>query len=228
MGKASVSLPGGCAIGPRPVNYHLECLKHMGAEIDTVGGYVCATAAAGLKGAKIVLPIHSVGVTETLILAGSLAHGETILSNAAYEPEIKDLCQGLLRMGARIEGIGTSCLWIKGSGGVPLNGGCYRVSADRIEAGTYAIAVGIATGSLTLVDCQSESLTFVLDTLSKSGIQIQEGSQGLSVSREARQELTSIDVITEPFPRLSDRLASPIHDVNAMRSRGVYDHRDHF
>ena len=200
MRQAFVSLPGGCAIGSRPITHHLEGLKQMGAEIEILGGYVHAKAPDGLKGAKIVLPILSVGTTENLIMAGCLAQGETILSNAAYEPEIEDLCHCLSRMGAQIEGIGTSCLWINGTGGMTLKGVRYRVIPDRIEAGTYAMAVGMTGGTLTLVDFKPQSLTFVIEALIKCGLQIQETSQGLQVSRDQTQKLTSIDIMTEPFP----------------------------
>ena len=148
-GEAKVSLPGGCAIGARPVNLHLDALARMGAKVELSDGYVIASAKGGLKGAAIQFPSVSVGATETALMAATLARGTTVIGNAAREPEIADLCHCLIAMGAKIAGVGTAELTVEG---VPqLHGAEHRVMADRIEAGTYAIAAAVAGGNIELV-----------------------------------------------------------------------------
>lgn len=151
FGQAKVSLPGGCAIGTRPIDLHIDGLKAMGAEITLEGGYIDAHAPNGLQGAKILFPKVSVGATENLMMAATLAKGETILANAAREPEISDLGECLIKMGAQIEGLGTPT--IKITGVEKLHGATHSILPDRIETGTYMIAVAITGGKVRLKKC---------------------------------------------------------------------------
>ncbi len=196
-GRAEVSLPGGCAIGTRPVDVHLEGLKTLGAEIELRDGYIHAHAPRGLKGAEVVIPIVSVGATENLLMAASLAEGETRLVNAAREPEVTDLAQCLISMGARIEGVGSGTLIIKGV--ERLDGTEHRIVPDRIETGTYAMAAAITGGALDLIGARAEHLAAVIEVLGKAGVAITETNRGLHVER-ADGRLRGVDVMTEPFP----------------------------
>ena len=196
-GRAEVSLPGGCAIGTRPVDVHLEGLKTLGAEIELRDGYIHAHAPRGLKGAEVVIPIVSVGATENLLMAASLAEGETRLVNAAREPEVTDLAQCLISMGARIEGVGSGTLIIKGV--ERLDGTEHRIVPARIETGTYAMAAAITGGALDLIGARAEHLAAVIEVLGKAGVAITETNRGLHVER-ADGRLRGVDVMTEPFP----------------------------
>jgi len=196
-GQARVSLPGGCAIGTRPVDLHINGLKQLGAEIELKDGYVVANAPKGLVGAEVAFPKISVGATENLLMAAALAKGETVLINAAREPEITDLAHCLVGMGAKIEGIGTNTLRITGV--EKLNGTTHRVVADRIEAGTYAMAAAITGGELDLLGVKHDLIAAAAASLSQAGVEIRETEQGLHVSR-ANRPLNGVDVMTEPYP----------------------------
>jgi UDP-N-acetylglucosamine 1-carboxyvinyltransferase len=194
--EARVSLPGGCAIGARPVDLHLKGLEQMGAEIRLDAGYVNAAAPQGLQGADIVFPFVSVGATENLLMAASLAQGRTTLANAAREPEICDLAKCLVAMGARIEGIGSGRLVIEG---VPtLHGAHHDIVPDRIETGTYACAAAIAGGSLLLRGGRLEHMAALASTLGEAGIEVSEAPGGIQVTR--LNGLHGTDVQTEPYP----------------------------
>jgi UDP-N-acetylglucosamine 1-carboxyvinyltransferase len=196
-GEAKVSLPGGCAIGTRPVDLHLKALEAMGTEITLADGYVHAVAPKGLKGATIRFPFVSVGATENALMAASLADGETVLENAAREPEIGDLANCLVAMGARIEGIGTERLVVQG---VPrLHGASYRVLPDRIETGTYAVAAAVTGGEIDLIGTSAELLGSVVDALAKAGVTVSEIPDGIRVAR-TNGRLRGVDVMTQPFP----------------------------
>lgn len=194
--EARVSLPGGCAIGTRPVDLHLKGLEQMGAVIALDGGYINATAPKGLQGATIILAMPSVGATENLVMAATLANGRTILANAAREPEITDLCDCLVAMGAEISGIGTDRLTIDGV--AQLHGADHEVIADRIETGTYACAAAITGGSLHLTGGRLDHLGAVIRTLAEAGVEIAQTPTGLSVKR--LNGLHGVDAITEPYP----------------------------
>jgi UDP-N-acetylglucosamine 1-carboxyvinyltransferase len=200
-GHAEVSLPGGCAIGTRPIDAHLKGLEALGAEIELRDGYVHARVPGRLprrlKGAEIVFQAVSVGATENLLMAATLAEGETRLVNAAREPEITDLAECLLRMGAGIEGIGSDTLVIQGV--ERLGGAEHRVVPDRIETGTYAMAAAITDGELELIGARPEHLRAVLEALGAAGVAITETNRGLNVKR-ANGPLQGVDVMTEPFP----------------------------
>ena len=196
-GIARVSLPGGCAIGTRPVDLHLKGLEAMGATIAVEGGYIEARApTGGLRGARIIFPVVSVGATENLLMAATLAQGETELVNAAREPEIEDLALCLMRMGARIEGIGTDRLRIQGV--AALSGAEHPVVTDRIEAGTYACAAAITGGEVLLGGARLDHLGAVARVLREAGVGVAEEPGGLRVSR--MNGLHGVDVVTEPFP----------------------------
>ena len=196
-GRARVSLPGGCAIGTRPVDLHIKGLEQLGAEIEINAGYIEARAPHGkLRGARIIFPQVSVGATENLLMAACLAEGETELVNAAREPEISDLAMCLMRMGARIEGIGTGTLRIEG--GATLMPATHPIVPDRIEAGTYACAAAITGGTLHLQGAKMEHLGSVARVLRDAGVDVAETHTGLTVSR--MQGLRGVDVVTEPFP----------------------------
>ncbi|MGH6960869.1 MAG: UDP-N-acetylglucosamine 1-carboxyvinyltransferase [Dongiaceae bacterium] len=196
-GKAKVSLPGGCAIGTRPIDLHLKGLVQLGAEIELHDGYVHATASRGLQGARIVFPNVSVGATENLLMAACLARGETELVNAAREPEVSDLAHCLVAMGGDIGGIGSDTLLVRGV--ERLHGAAYRVVADRIEAGTYVMAAAITDGELELVGAGTDLIGAVAETLGQARVAIQPTERGMRVSR-VNGELRGVDVMTEPFP----------------------------
>jgi UDP-N-acetylglucosamine 1-carboxyvinyltransferase len=196
MGEARVSLPGGCAIGTRPVDLHLKGLQQMGAEIELDFGYVVAKVAGRLRGATIIFPMPSVGATENLLMAASLAEGTTLLRNAAREPEIIDLCHCLVAMGARISGIGTGELVIEGV--EKLHAATHAIIPDRIETGTYACAVGITGGDVVLRDARMEHLGAVARSMEDAGILITEVPEGVRVRRA--NGLHGVDVMTEPYP----------------------------
>ncbi len=197
VGHAEVSLPGGCAIGTRPIDAHLKGLEALGAEIELRDGYVHARVSGRLKGAEIVFQAVSVGATENLLMAATLAEGETRLVNAAREPEIADLAECLLAMGARIEGIGSDTLVIQGV--ERLGAAAHRVVPDRIETGTYAMAAAITGGELDLIGARPEHLRAVIEVLGAAGVAVTETDRGLHVGR-ANGPLQGVDVMTEPFP----------------------------
>lgn len=196
-GQARVSLPGGCAIGTRPVDLHIKALEQMGAVIDLEEGYIKATVPGRLKGARIVFPTVSVGATENLLMAASLAEGETVLVNAAREPEVTDLARCLIAMGAIIEGVGTDTLHIQGRD--RLNGALHDIVPDRIEAGTYAMAAAITGGDIELIRMRLDLIQAVATVLSGAGIVFTETERGVRV-RRANGILSGVDVMTEPFP----------------------------
>jgi UDP-N-acetylglucosamine 1-carboxyvinyltransferase len=197
MGEARVSMPGGCAIGTRPVDFHLDALRALGAEIDIESGYVLARARHGLKGARIVFPKVSVGATHTALMAASLADGESVIENAAREPEVSDVAECLREMGAVIEGIGTSTLRIQGR--KHLRGARHSVLADRIETGTYAMAVAMAGGDVVLAGARPELLQDALDVLQQAGVAITVTNEGIRVARDGAG-LAPVEVTTAPFP----------------------------
>lgn len=195
--EAKVSLPGGCAIGARPVDLYIKGLQKMGAEIDLVEGYVLAKAPGGLKGAVIRSPIVSVGATHTLMMAATLAHGVTVLENAAREPEIGDVANCLVAMGAKIEGIGTSTLRIEGVD--RLHGATHRVIADRIEAGTYAVAAAMTGGEVVLEGVEAETFEAALSVLRAAGAGVESEQGAVRIFRNG-ERLQATDVVTQVFP----------------------------
>ncbi|HEX2113109.1 MAG TPA: UDP-N-acetylglucosamine 1-carboxyvinyltransferase [Alphaproteobacteria bacterium] len=196
-GHARVSLPGGCAIGTRPVDLHLKGLQQLGATIELKEGYIEAEARSGLTGAEVVFPFVSVGATENLLMAATLAKGETILTNAAREPEVTDLAHCLQSMGAKIEGIGTDTLHIIGV--ERLHGTQHTIVADRIETGTYAMAAAITGGDIELKGAKPETLNAALDTLRSAGVSVTTMDGGIRVQR-TNAPLNGVDVMTEPYP----------------------------
>ncbi|MGC0224750.1 UDP-N-acetylglucosamine 1-carboxyvinyltransferase [Pseudooceanicola nitratireducens] len=196
-GHAVVSLPGGCAIGARPVDLHLKALEAMGAELDLREGYVHAKAPGGLKGGVVDFPIVSVGATENALMAATLAKGTTVLKNAAREPEIVDLAQCLRRMGAQIEGEGTSEITIQGVD--RLNGATHPVVTDRIELGTYMLAPAICGGEVTCLGGRMDLVAAFAEKLDEAGVDVTETPEGLTVKRRG-DRVRAVDVTTEPFP----------------------------
>jgi UDP-N-acetylglucosamine 1-carboxyvinyltransferase len=198
-GKARVSLPGGCAIGNRPVDLHLKGLSEMGASVELTGGYVEAATGTGgrLRGAKIAFPVVSVGATENLMMAAALADGETVLINAAREPEIIDLGECLIAMGAMIEGHGTDTIRIQGV--EALHGATHPVVPDRIEIGTYAIAACITGGDIELLGARADLLPGVFEVLADTGATIIETERGVRVKGPVGRP-KGVDVMTEPHP----------------------------
>jgi UDP-N-acetylglucosamine 1-carboxyvinyltransferase len=196
-GEAKVSLPGGCAIGTRPVDLHLKGLAQLGAEIELHDGYVFAKAPKGLVGGRVVFPNVSVGATENLMMAAALARGETEIVNAAREPEVVDLAHCLTAMGADIGGIGTDSLHIRGV--ERLHGAEHAVIPDRIETGTYAMAAAITDGDIELIGARLDQLEAVAQTLTQARVAVAPTARGLRVGR-INGQLTGVDVMTEPFP----------------------------
>ena len=197
MGEARVSLPGGCAIGTRPVDLLLMALEKLGAEIEIDSGYVIAKAPKGLKGGVIDFPKVTVGGTHVALMAASLADGTTVIKNAAREPEITDLAECLIKMGAKIEGAGTSQIVIEGV--ARLDGAHHAVLPDRIETGTYAIAVAMTGGNVLLEGSRADLLQNALDHIEKTGANITVEPSGLRIAR-APGLLAPVDITTEPFP----------------------------
>ena len=195
--EAMVSLPGGCAIGARPVDLHLKGLAAMGAEIELTGGYVFARAPNGLQGAVFEFPAVSVGATENLLMAAALAQGETILRNAAREPEIGDLARCLIAMGAKIEGVDSGTLVVQGM--KELHGAAHAVLPDRIETGTYAIAAAIAGGEVELTSTSLPLIGALVPLLRASGAEVESTSFGVMVARNGAG-MRATDATTEPFP----------------------------
>jgi UDP-N-acetylglucosamine 1-carboxyvinyltransferase len=195
-GEARVSLPGGCAIGARPIDLHLKGLEQLGARIVLAGGYIDARIDGRLQGATIVFPFVSVGATENLLMAATLADGRTVLSNAAREPEIGDLANCLVAMGARIAGIGSDKLVIDGV--ASLHGAEHAIIPDRIETGSYACAAAISGGSVFLRHARLDHLGATVRTLREAGVEIVEQPDGLMVQR--LNGLHGADVMTEPYP----------------------------
>ncbi|MDF2097004.1 UDP-N-acetylglucosamine 1-carboxyvinyltransferase [Aquibaculum arenosum] len=197
FGQAEVSLPGGCAIGTRPVDLHLSAMEAMGAEIAIESGYIHASAPKGLTGAEVVFPTISVGATENAMMAAALAQGESRLVNAAREPEISDLAVCLRAMGAEIEGEGSEIITIRGCGS--LQGASHPVIADRIEAGTFLMAAAITDGELRLVGAQAAHLERPIAVLRQAGVTVEE-SDGTLLARRRNGRLRGSDVMTEAFP----------------------------
>jgi UDP-N-acetylglucosamine 1-carboxyvinyltransferase len=197
MGEARVSLPGGCAIGTRPVDLFIDGLQALGSEIDIEQGYVNARAPRGLIGGRYVFPKVSVGATHVLMMAASLAKGQTVLENAAREPEIVNLAECLIAMGARIAGAGTETIVIDGV--ASLSGATHRVIPDRIETGTYAMAVAMAGGDVVLEGARADLLETALETLARTGAEITPLNSGIRVRRNGAG-IAPVDVTTEPFP----------------------------
>ncbi len=196
-GEATVSLPGGCAIGNRPIDLHLKALEAIGAEIELTAGYVRARAPRGrLPGGRYSFPIVSVGATENVVMAATTAKGPSRIENAAREPEIVDLCRCLLAMGARIEGIGTETLEIEGVD--RLHGATYKVMPDRIEAGSYACAAAITGGSLELVGVAADDMRATITALTDAGVTVDEAPDSLRVTANGR--LQPLTLSTAPFP----------------------------
>ena len=196
-GQAVVSLPGGCAIGARPVDLHLKAMEALGAQIELRDGYVHAKAPQGLKGATIEFPFVSVGATENALLAATLAQGTTILKQAAREPEIVDLAECLIAMGAQIDGHGTSTITIQGVD--RLHGATHPVVTDRIELGTYMLAPAITGGEVECLGGKIELLTAFCDKLDEAGLSVEQTQRGLKVKR-TNADIKAINVTTEPFP----------------------------
>lgn len=195
LGEAKVSLPGGCAIGARGINLHLMGFKKMGADITISEGYILAKAKR-LKGASVYFDIPTVTGTENIMMAATLADGETVIENAACEPEVVDLAHALIFMGADIHGAGTGVIKIKGVNNLkPLN---YRIIPDRIEAGTFLAAAGITQGRITIKGCEPEHMDAMIVKLGEAGLQITKEKDGLTVENIGRT--SSIDVKTMPYP----------------------------
>ena len=212
-GEAKVSLPGGCAIGTRPVDLHLSTLEALGARIDLEGGFVIAKAPNGLSGAKVALSKVSVGATHNALMAAVLARGDTVIENAAREPEVADLASCLKKMGAKITGIGTSTLQIQGV--ERLHGAEHTVLPDRIETGTYAMAAAMTGGDVLLQNTRADLLQSALDLLRSSGVEIEETSSGLRVARNGGG-LRPVAVDTEPFPGFPTDLQAQLMALMCM------------
>jgi UDP-N-acetylglucosamine 1-carboxyvinyltransferase len=227
-GEAKVSLPGGDEIGVRPVDLHIKGLQRLGAEVELAGGYIEARAPQGLKGAEIAFPSVSVGATEHLLMAASLADGETVLSNAAREPEITDLAHCLNAMGAQIEGIGTDRLTVRGV--TRLRGARHSVISDRIETGTYIMAVAAAGGEVRLEGARLDHLEAVVRVLESADIRIQERDGGLLVRRSTGR-IDGVDVMTEPYPGFPTDMQAQIMalmtiaDGAAMITETIFENR---
>lgn len=212
FGQADVSLPGGCAIGARPVDLHVNALKCMGATIEIAGGYIRARAKR-LRGARIVLDTVTVTGTENLIMAAVLARGETVIENAAREPEVTDLARFLNRMGAKIEGAGTTTIRIQGVDS--LAGVDYTIMPDRIESGTYLVAAAVTGGRIRIRKTDPETLDAILQKLEAAGAAIEVGSNWVSLDMKGRKP-TAVDVSTAPYPGFPTDMQAQFCALNAI------------
>jgi UDP-N-acetylglucosamine 1-carboxyvinyltransferase len=217
MGEARVSLPGGCAIGTRPVDFFIAALRDLGAEIDIEGGDVIARARKGLRGNRVTFPRVTVGATHVAMMAAALAKGETVLENAAREPEIADLAKCLNGMGARISGAGTSTIRIDGVD--RLSGTRHKVMPDRIETGTYAMAVTLTGGDILLEGATPDILPTALEILKQVGAEVTPTNEGIRVRRNG-SGLAPVEVTTEPFPGFPTDLQAQLMAL-VSRAKGV-------
>ena len=217
FGRAEVSLPGGCAIGPRPVDQHLKGFQAMGAQVELEDGYVKARAPQGLRGCRIAFDVSTVGGTENLLMAATLARGTTRLENAAQEPEIVDLAECLIAMGARIHGHGTPVIEVEGS---PTLGGCeHHVMPDRVEAGTYLIAAAATRGNIRLRDVRTSSLRAVLDKLREAGAAIEVGPGRIALDMDGARP-RGVDIETAPYPGFPTDMQAQFLAMNTV-ARGT-------
>ena len=224
MGRAKVSLPGGCAIGTRPVDLLLMALERLGAKIEIDAGYAVCEAPNGLKGAEIDFGKVTVGGTHVALMAATLADGTTVIRNAAREPEVTDLAECLIKMGARIKGLGTDTLEVTGV--TRLKGTHHAVVADRIEAGTYAMCVAMTGGDVLLEGARPELMQAALDVLTQAGAEISATNAGIRIKRNGAG-ISPVTVTTAPFPGFPDRSPGPADGPDDPRPRHVADHRDH-
>jgi UDP-N-acetylglucosamine 1-carboxyvinyltransferase len=217
MGEARISMPGGCAIGTRPVDLLIMALERLGAQIEIDGGYVVARAKRGLRGAEVAFPKVTVGGTHTAIMAAALADGTSVIENAAREPEIRDIADCLNKMGAKITGAGTSRVIVEG---VPrLSGARHSVLPDRIETGTYAMAVAMAGGDVLLEGGRPELLQAALDVLSEAGVDVSATNAGIRIARNGAG-LSPVQVTTDPFPGFPTDLQAQLMAL-MTRARGT-------
>ncbi len=212
-GKAEVSLPGGCAIGSRPVDLHIRGLQQMGADIVVEDGYIKASVEKRLKGAKIFMDTVTVTGTENILMAAALAEGETIIENAAREPEVVDLAECLIMMGANIEGHGTDTIKVQGVEG--LHGGTYSVLPDRIEAGTYLIAAAATSGRVRLKDTQPDIMDAILLKLREAGATVEWGDDWIELDMEGRRP-QAVDLKTAPFPAMPTDIQAQFTALNTI------------
>ncbi|MCP3867305.1 MAG: UDP-N-acetylglucosamine 1-carboxyvinyltransferase [Gammaproteobacteria bacterium] len=216
FGRADVSLPGGCAIGSRPVNLHIEGLRAMGADVDVRNGYIHATSKR-LRGARLVLDVVTVTGTENLMMAATLADGETFIENAAREPEVVDLANCLNCMGAKVSGAGTDLIKIEGV--EKLSGASYRVLPDRIETGTYLVAAAMTGGSIKVRDTTPSLVDATLHKLREAGSQIEIGEDWISLDMQGERP-RSVDVHTAPYPAFPTDMQAQFTALNSI-SQGV-------
>lgn len=227
FGHARVSLPGGCAIGTRPVDLHLKALSTMGAEIELSEGYIDARAPNGLSGGHVLFSNVTVGGTENILMAATLARGETVIANAAREPEVTDLANCLVAMGAKIIGIGTDTL--KVTGVEALHGADYSVVGDRIEMGSYAIAAAVTGGDLLLEGARPDLMESVTDVLKSAGVNVAVEEKGLRISSSGA--LKGFDVMTEPFPgfptdmQAQMMILASVADGASMITESIFENR---
>jgi UDP-N-acetylglucosamine 1-carboxyvinyltransferase len=228
-GYAEVSLPGGCAIGARPIEQHIMVLEQMGATVTIENGYIIAKAPeGGLKAAHIVFPFVTVGATECALLAATLAKGESIIANAAREPEIKDIGELLIKMGAKITGLGTDTIRVTGV--AKLHGASHHTVSDRIETGTFAIAAAITKGDIFLKGARAEHLQAFLDKLTEAGVHVEQKEDGIRVWCDSTT-IKPVDAMTQPFPGLATDLQSPlmalmcIADGASMFTETIFENR---
>ena len=213
FGRAHVSFPGGCAIGSRPVDLHLKGLQAMGADIAVDGGYINASVTGRLQGAHIIMEMVTVGGTENILMAATLAEGETIIENAAREPEVVDLAECLIAMGAKISGHGTDTITVQG---VERLGGChYDVMPDRIEAGTYLVAAAATGGSLRLRDACPQHLEAVLHKLEDAGATVTTGEDWIALDMDGRRPL-AVNIKTAPYPGFPTDMQAQFTAMNAV------------
>jgi len=217
MGEARVSMPGGCAIGTRPVDLLIMAIERLGAKVDIDGGYVVAHAPKGLRGGDIVFPKVTVGGTHTALMAAALANGTTVIENAAQEPEITDVAECLNKMGARITGAGTERIEIVGVS--KLHGARHSVLPDRIETGTYAMAVAMAGGDILLQNSRPELLQAALDVIARTGVTVTPTNQGIRIARNGGS-LAPVEVTTAPFPEFPTDLQAQLMAL-MTRARGT-------